>query len=101
MNVLAKIERLRNERGWTNYRLAKEAGLQQSTIFSMFKKNNTPTIPTLEAICDAFGLTLSEFFADGNVPTDLTEDQKLMLQNWNMLSDKQQKILFDLIKNMK
>lgn len=101
MDVLAKIKRLRNERGWTDYKLAQEAGLRQSTISSMFKKNNTPTIPTLEAICKAFGMTLSQFFADGNVPVDLSDEQRIMLENWNMLSAEQKKALFELIKSMK
>lgn len=101
MDVLTKIKRLRDERGWSDYRLAQEAGLRQSTISSMFKKNNTPTIPTLEAICRAFGLTLSQFFADGNVPVDLTDEQRTMLENWNMLSAEQKKVLFELTKSMK
>lgn len=100
MDVLAKIKRLRDERGWSDYKLAQESGLRQSTLSSMFKKNNTPTIPTLEALCKAFGLTLSQFFADGNVPVDLTDEQKTMLENWNMLSSEQKKALLELIKSI-
>lgn len=100
MDVLAKIKRLRDERGWSDYRLAQESGLRQSTLSSLYKKNNTPTIPTLEALCKAFGLTLSQFFADGNVPVDLTSEQKNMLENWNMLSVEQKKALLELIKSM-
>lgn len=101
MDVLTKIRKLRDERGWTDYKLAQEAGLRQSTISSMFKKNNVPTIPTLEAICKAFGITLSQFFADGNVPVDLTDEQKKILEHWNMLSSEQKRALFELIKSMR
>lgn len=38
MDVLSKIRKLQNEYGWTDYRLAQESGLRQSTISSMFKK---------------------------------------------------------------
>ena len=101
MDVLAKIRQLREERSWSDYRLAQAAGLRQSTISSMFRKNNMPTIPTLEAICKAFGITLSQFFADANVPVDLTDEQKIMLENWNMLSNKHKKVLLDLMKSMR
>lgn len=101
MDILEKIKRLRDVRGWSDYKLAQEAGLRQSTISSMFKKNNTPTIPTLEAMCKAFGLTLSQFFADGNVPVDLTDEQRTMLENWNMLTGEQKKALLNLIRCMK
>ena len=100
MEVLGKIKRLRDECGWSDYKLAQEAGLRQSTISSMFKKNNNPTIQTLEALCKAFGLTLSQFFADGNVPVDLTDEQKMMLENWNMLTNEQKKALLNLLKCM-
>lgn len=100
MDVLMKIKKLQYERGWTDYKLAKEAGLQQSTISSMFRKNNAPTLSTLEAICNAFGITLSQFFADGNVPIDLTQEQRSMLENWNMLSEEQKRALFALMKSM-
>ena len=43
-----------DERGWTEYRLAKESGLAQSTITNMFNRNNAPTFSTLEAICGAY-----------------------------------------------
>ena len=50
MDVVKHIKDLMDERGWTNYRLGKEAGLSQSTITNLFNRNNAPTIPTLEAV---------------------------------------------------
>ena len=47
MNVQNRIKQLMEERGWTDYRLAKESGLSHSTISNMFKRNNAPSIPTL------------------------------------------------------
>lgn len=54
-------------RGWTAYRLASEAGLTESTIQKLFRRNGIPTLPTLEAVCSAFGITLSQFFADDDM----------------------------------
>ena len=66
MDIQQHIKELMAERGWTNYRLGKEASLSHSTITNLFKRNNAPTIPTLEAVCRAFGITLSQFFSEGN-----------------------------------
>ena len=58
MDAQKRIKQLMEERGWTDYRLAKEANLSHSTITNLFKRNNAPTLPTLEVICRAFGITL-------------------------------------------
>ena len=73
MNTNERILQLLRERNWTEYRLAKESGLSQSTISNLFKRNTTPSIPTLEAICNGFGITLSQFFSDGNI-VELSEE---------------------------
>lgn len=63
MDTQKRIKELMAERGWTDYRLAKEANLSHSTITNMFNRNKAPTPPTLEAVCQAFGITLAQFFA--------------------------------------
>lgn len=53
MDAQKRIRQLMEERGWTDYRLAKEANLSHSTVTNMFNRNNAPTLPTLEAVCRA------------------------------------------------
>ena len=60
----------------------------------------TPSISSLEKICDAFGLTLSQFFADGEDRLALTADQRSMLDKWNCLSPGQQKALLTFMDSM-
>ena len=79
MDIIKHIKDLMEERGWTNYRLGKEAGLSQSTITNLFNRNNAPTIPTLEAVCRAFGITLSQFFSEGNTLNDGQKEALLLL----------------------
>ena len=62
MDILKRIVDLRKERNWTEYQLAEQSGLTQSTISSWYRKNMLPTIPSLTKLCDAFGITLSQFF---------------------------------------
>ena len=59
LDAQKQIKKLMEERGWTDYRLAKESGLSHSTVTNMFNRNNAPTLPTLEAVCRAFGITLA------------------------------------------
>ena len=75
-DILAKITAYRNERNWTEYQLADKSGLPQSTISSWYRKNIVPTVPSLEKICSAFGITLSQLFADNQSPVSLTDAQQ-------------------------
>jgi len=65
MDALRKINRMRLERGWTVYRLSVESDVPQSTLINMFNRETQPSIATLEAICKGFGITLAEFFTEG------------------------------------
>ena len=47
-----------------------------------------------------FGLTLSQFFADGEDRLALTADQRSMLDKWNCLSPGQQKALLTFMDSM-
>lgn len=100
MDVKEHIKELMDERGWTAYRLSMEAGLSRSTITNIFKRNNAPTIPTLEAICKAFGLTLSQFFSDGKGSEELTPEQRTLFAAWSTLNDDQKEALLLLIERI-
>lgn len=65
-NAQNRIRQLMAERGWTIYRLAQESGLSQTTISNIFKRNNQPSLPTVNAICDACGITLAQFFTEND-----------------------------------
>ena len=59
-----------------------------------------PTVPSLEKICEAFGITLSQLFAGDNTPIALTAKQKEMLERWDRLNEEQQAVIFQLIDKM-
>ena len=99
-DILATITEYREDRGWTEYQLAEHSGLPQSTISSWFRKNMVPTIPSLEKICTAFGITLSQLFAEGNTPVSLSDSQRKLLERWARLSENQQAVVFALIDKM-
>lgn len=100
MNVQERLLELMSQRNWTAYKLAKQADLSETTISNMFKREQMPTLYTLGRICDAFGITLSQFFAEGDDPVTLSDEQKELLSNWAALSDKNKEILLYLMKHM-
>ncbi len=57
-DILSVITENRVARGWTEYQLAERSGLPQSTISSWYRKNMIPTVPSMEKIRHAFGVTL-------------------------------------------
>ena len=100
-DVLAVITTLRQARGWTEYQLAERSGLPQSTISSWYRKQMVPTLPSLEKICAAFGITLSQLFAEEGDPVELTEEQRCLLDRWRRLDREQQAAVLALIDQMR
>lgn len=99
MNTNEKLKRLLQERGWTEYRLSKNSGLAETTIGNIFKRNTVPSIPTLEIICKSFGITLSQFFAEGDM-VELTPELKELFNNWVNLTLEQKQAVNHLLSTM-
>lgn len=101
MDILAKILEERKKRNWSEYQLAQNSGITQSTISTWYRKNMQPSISSLEKICAGFGITLSEFFSDADDnKVILTPEQKLILDKWNSLNKQQKKAVSDLLDVM-
>ena len=96
MNVLEKVKRLQEERGWSTYKLAYEAGLTQSTLSNMFTRGTCPTVDTLEKICDAFGISLADFFEEDDRKAHVSKEELELLRKYRALTDKEK----DAVKSM-
>lgn len=99
-DILATITQYRQTRGWTEYQLAEKSGLPQSTISSWYRKNMIPTVPSLEKICNAFGITLSQLFATEDTPVSLTLSQQKLIEAWAKLNEDQQAVILALMEKM-
>ncbi len=100
MTVLDRILELRMERGWSEYKLSEESGIAQTTISSWFRKNICPSVPSLEKICSAYNISMSQFFNWNNEPVVLSEKQFELITNYNKLKKDQQEIILNLLKSM-
>ena len=88
---------LLDEWGWSEYRLAKECRLSESTIANIFRRNSNPSIPTLEAICSGFGITMSQFFAESEM-IELTPHLRELFDNWVTLTPEQKDAVLAVMK---
>lgn len=98
MDINKKIENLRFQRGWSLYELAQEAGITQSTLTSMIKRDSPPKIDTLECICEAFGITLSQFFMEDEQLEVLSKKEKELISLYRKLQENKRQALIDLLK---
>lgn len=96
MSVLEKVKKMQQERGWSTYKLAYEAGLTQSTLSNMFARGTCPTVDTLKRICEAFGITLAEFFEEDERKAHVSKEELELLNKYRALSDKEK----DAVKSM-
>ena len=92
-----RLRQLLEERGWSEYRLAKKCGLSESTLANIFRRNTVPSISTLESICNGFGITMSQFFADGDM-VEMTPALKELFDNWITLTLAQKEIVLKMVK---
>ena len=98
MNVLKRLRELQKEYGWSDYRIAKEAGLSQGPVSNCYKRKTIPNIYTLAAICNGFGITLAQFFAENDL-VELTPELKELFTNWSKLTEEMKNILMQMIKS--
>lgn len=99
MDTHERLRQLLNERGWSEYKLAKRCGLSESTVANIFRRNTVPSIATLETICSGFGITMSQFFAEGDM-IEITPELKELFENWVNLTPEQKKAANQMLKAM-
>lgn len=97
---VSRIQTYQMERGWSDYQFSEIADIPQTTISSWYCKGSIPTIPTLKRVCKAFGITLSQLFAEEGEPVTLTPSQKALLERWSRLDEGQQEAVFQIIDKM-
>ena len=95
-DILGKIEFERQKRNWSEYTLAQNSNLTQSTISTWYRK---PSVASLEKICNGLGITLAQFFSEEDLFQSLTVEQKELLELWQSLSPIQKRAVIQLLKS--
>ena len=99
MDATEKIQEMMKQRGWSAYKLAKQSGLSEATIGNLIRRNTVPSIPTVEAICNGFGISLSQFFSDGDT-IEVPSEYKPLIDCWSALSSEQREAALNLLQLM-
>lgn len=101
MDIIERIKELRDERGWSTNRLALEAELTQSTVAALLaqKTNSLPSLDTLTHLCDAFGMTLAQFFMEREESELVSAQEKSLLEQYRKLSEKKRKAVLTLLED--
>ena len=77
--TVRRIKGLCRQRKWTNHKLSTEAGISAPTIHDiMNKKQQNISLRSLKSICDAFGISMTEFFDTAyfrNLPIDADDEE--------------------------
>ena len=101
MDILGKINYLRIQKGWSEYQLSLRSGLTQSTISSWYRNNTLPTIPSLQKICDAFGISLAQFFQEDDERQRILGEKEFRLMRYmEMLDPKQAELIISIAEAM-
>ena len=94
-NIVALCEK----RGISKYRLSQLSGISQSSLGRIISKESLPSLITLEKICFALDVTLSQFFQEANAK-NMTESQTEILKIWNNLSREEQEVVIAMLRGL-
>lgn len=94
MDIGKKIKQLRNAQGLTGIELGKKANIGQSTISAIEAGKRSPTIETVEKICAALGIHVSDLFDKRMIDSDLI----ILLKSAQRLSPTERQKVIELIK---
>ena len=92
-----KISKMCDDRKWTLYQLAEQTDIPYSTLNSCINRNAAPKIDTLQRICDAFGITLAQFFMEDQQLEILSSEEKRLVTLFRKLPEEKQQALIELI----
>lgn len=102
MDVLKRLKDIMAEKEISEYKLSKLSGVPQSTINSMFRKYNNPSIYTLECLCRGLNISMSEFFHEEQDSNSLQQDNdlSLLIKEWDKLTYPQKKALLKFLNTI-
>lgn len=100
INPLERIRELCDERHWSWYQLSKASGIAYSTLSTMLNKQNMPSLPTLQKLCQGFGISIAEFFDPKRSAGSLTEEQWLCLSLFTSLTPEDRRLAMAYMKGL-
>lgn len=91
-DVVNRIKELCESKQISFYKLSKMSDIPQTTLTNMLNRGTVPSIFTLEKICSALNISMSQFFDVENSSSHLTEDQMDLLDMYIRLPEHKQQL---------
>ncbi len=100
MNIHGRIQELIKKEGWSLYQLSEKTGIHKTTVYNWYnEKHYTPDRNSIELICAALNITLSEFYS-GIDEGELDGEQIHLLELFAKVPQSKRKIVFELLRNL-
>ncbi len=97
---MERIDELCRQRNISKYRLSQITGISQSAFSKMARQQSSLSLETLQRICEAFGISMAQFFSETGEYPDLTAQQKQLLYFWTLLDGKKRDYALLMIEKM-
>lgn len=94
--IVDRIDSLRVEQSYSIYELAQRADLSENTLKKVYKKQGFPNVFTIYRLCQAFNITLSEFFMLDKNKRAFSKKELELLERFSQLSPKAQDALLEI-----
>lgn len=98
-NILKRIEDERMRRNWSEYTLAKNSNLTQSTISTWYRRDLQPSVASIEKVCNGLGISLSQFFSESAEIPESTPEQQELISLWYCLNPEQRTSVIQLLRS--
>ena len=98
MDLGAKIQKLREEKGFTKYRLAEMTGISHTHICNIENGSKVPTIETVSRLIEPLGVSLAEFFADDDSLFSLSSKEQDIIKIIRALPVEKSDMILDFLK---
>ncbi len=100
MDIIRRVENLCKIHNISKYRLSQITGISQSALSKMSKQQTTLSVDTIQRICVAFDISMSQFFNESDSYPDLTPQQTQLLSYWNLLNKEKKEYIMIMIEKL-
>ena len=84
-DVHKRMKELMEERNLSPYKLAKKMDMTPSAIYNMLRRKTMPKIETIERVCDAIDISVSDFFVFTGTDRNMgyvSDDELILLETY-------------------
>lgn len=100
MDIHGRIKELINLKDISLYKLSDITGIHKTTVYNWYNDNHyTPDRKSIELICAALDISLTEFYS-GIDENELDGEQMHLLELFAKVPKSKRKVVFELLQNL-